>query len=81
MLANSGLAALAEANRDLGLSLEPVTGLVARFSRFAADVAPVVSAIDVNPLRILPYGRGVVVLDAKCYFDSRTGQSGRFALR
>ena len=81
MLANSGLAALAEANRDLGLSLEPVTGLVARFSRFAADVAPVVSAIDVNPLRILPYGRGVVVLDAKCYFDSRAGQSGRFALR
>lgn len=74
MLADSGLAALAEANRGLGLSIEHVPDLVARFSRLASDVSPAVSAIDINPLRILPRGRGAIVLDAKCYFEPRAGE-------
>jgi len=70
MLTASGLAALVHANRNLGFSLDLVPDLVARFSRLAADAAPSVSAIDVNPVRLLPRGQGAIVLDAKCYFEA-----------
>lgn len=70
MVRESEVGRLLEAHRGLGFAPEGLIDLLGRFSRLAADVAPWVSAIDVNPVRLFPRPGAAAVLDAKCYFTS-----------
>ena len=44
--------------------VDALAGLLARLSRFAAANADTIQSIDLNPVRVMPKGQGVVPLDA-----------------
>jgi hypothetical protein len=44
--------------------LEALTGLFVRLSQIGAAYADVLETVDLNPVAVLPEGRGVRVLDA-----------------
>jgi acyl-CoA synthetase (NDP forming) len=46
------------------LDVDALADLLARVSHFAAAEGDALSSVDMNPVRVLPKGRGVVALDA-----------------
>ncbi len=55
--------------------LDALAELLARLSRFAAANADTVQSIDLNPVRVMPKGQGVVALDALIVPRANGGQT------
>jgi acetate---CoA ligase (ADP-forming) len=60
----AGHALLDGARGTARADVDALARVLARISQFAASHADDIESIDVNPLRVLPEGRGVVALDA-----------------
>jgi acyl-CoA synthetase (NDP forming) len=54
------------------MDVDALAALLSRLSMFAAAERGAVSSIDMNPVRVLPKGRGVMVLDAVIVPNSST---------
>lgn len=54
---------------DAGLEPDAIVESVLRASRLAVDLAGYVSAVDINPLALVPGSPGPVVLDAKVHLE------------
>jgi acyl-CoA synthetase (NDP forming) len=59
-----GYKVLAGARGQAKADLPAIEDVLVRMSKLALDLQPYVSEIDVNPLMVLPEGRGVVAADA-----------------
>ncbi len=60
----AGYAVLDGARGRARADVDALARVLARISQFAASHADDIESIDINPLRVLPEGRGVVALDA-----------------
>jgi len=60
----AGYPLLAGARGTARADIDALARVLARVSEFAAAHADDVESVDINPLRVLPQGRGVVALDA-----------------
>jgi len=60
----AGYALLDGARGMARADVDALARVLARISQFAASHADDIESIDINPLRVLPEGRGVVALDA-----------------
>ena len=72
-----GAALLTGARGSATLDVAALCDAIASLSRFAEACGPSLASVDVNPLRVLPAGEGVRVLDALVVpADVRGGDNG-----